>query len=337
MRVVGFPTMDFNTSSTSAWGNVRMRVAMVLDVTGSMANERQDGRDANGRQGPGRSAERARRRIPATSTSRWFRSPRTSISAPASTMQTWIDWSMWDSSPRSNTWGTCSNTNYTTRSNCMSNGKTWTPDRTKWNGCVTDRDQNYDTKNTTPSSSNAPTMVVAEEDIPSDGSTELLQDRAVQPYVQPIVPLSYDWSSLKTAIDSLDADRQYQPGHRTGMGLADAGRRRAVQCAGQGYGELYLQGGHRPAVGRSEHAKPLQHHRFGDRCAPEDPVRKRQGAPNNITIYTVQVDTGGDGESAVLKECASGTDKYYHDHRPQPDLDGVQSIGQSLAKLRVYR
>src|SRR2546421_345964 len=37
MRVVGFPQMDFNTSSTSAWGNVRMRVAMVLDVTGSMA------------------------------------------------------------------------------------------------------------------------------------------------------------------------------------------------------------------------------------------------------------------------------------------------------------
>ena len=39
MRVVGFPTMDFKTSSTSAWGNVRMRVAMVLDVTGSMKND----------------------------------------------------------------------------------------------------------------------------------------------------------------------------------------------------------------------------------------------------------------------------------------------------------
>jgi Flp pilus assembly protein TadG len=39
MRVVGFPKMDFNTSSTSAWGNVRMRVAMALDVTGSMDND----------------------------------------------------------------------------------------------------------------------------------------------------------------------------------------------------------------------------------------------------------------------------------------------------------
>ena len=37
MKVAGFPNIDFNTSSTSAWGNVRMRVAMALDVTGSMA------------------------------------------------------------------------------------------------------------------------------------------------------------------------------------------------------------------------------------------------------------------------------------------------------------
>jgi Flp pilus assembly protein TadG len=36
MKVAGFPKLDFNTSSTSAWGNVRMRVAIALDVTGSM-------------------------------------------------------------------------------------------------------------------------------------------------------------------------------------------------------------------------------------------------------------------------------------------------------------
>ena len=37
MKVVGFPNMGFNTTSTTAWGNVKMRVAMVLDNTGSMA------------------------------------------------------------------------------------------------------------------------------------------------------------------------------------------------------------------------------------------------------------------------------------------------------------
>ena len=39
MRVAGFPTLSFNTSSTAAWGNVRMRVAMALDNTGSMADD----------------------------------------------------------------------------------------------------------------------------------------------------------------------------------------------------------------------------------------------------------------------------------------------------------
>jgi Flp pilus assembly protein TadG len=37
MQLAGFPNINFNTSSTSAWGNTRMRVAMVLDNTGSMA------------------------------------------------------------------------------------------------------------------------------------------------------------------------------------------------------------------------------------------------------------------------------------------------------------
>jgi Flp pilus assembly protein TadG len=39
MKVAGFPTMNFNTSSTTAWGNVKMRVAMALDNTGSMAQD----------------------------------------------------------------------------------------------------------------------------------------------------------------------------------------------------------------------------------------------------------------------------------------------------------
>jgi Flp pilus assembly protein TadG len=43
MRVVGFPTMDFKSNSTSTWGMKRMRVALVLDNTGSM--------DSNGKMG----------------------------------------------------------------------------------------------------------------------------------------------------------------------------------------------------------------------------------------------------------------------------------------------
>lgn len=37
MKIAGFPTLPFNASSTTTWGNVKMRVALALDNTGSMA------------------------------------------------------------------------------------------------------------------------------------------------------------------------------------------------------------------------------------------------------------------------------------------------------------
>jgi Flp pilus assembly protein TadG len=37
MRVMGLPSMNINASSTVKWGNSRLRVALVLDNTGSMA------------------------------------------------------------------------------------------------------------------------------------------------------------------------------------------------------------------------------------------------------------------------------------------------------------
>lgn len=39
MKIAGFPQIGIDTSATSAWGNVRMRVALALDVTGSMADD----------------------------------------------------------------------------------------------------------------------------------------------------------------------------------------------------------------------------------------------------------------------------------------------------------
>lgn len=38
MKIAGFSQLSFGTSSTSTWGNSRMRVAMVLDNTGSMSS-----------------------------------------------------------------------------------------------------------------------------------------------------------------------------------------------------------------------------------------------------------------------------------------------------------
>jgi Flp pilus assembly protein TadG len=43
MKVAGFPNLSFSTNSTTAWGNVKMRVALALDNTGSMADDNKIG------------------------------------------------------------------------------------------------------------------------------------------------------------------------------------------------------------------------------------------------------------------------------------------------------
>ena len=116
MRLVGIQDINFNVSATSAWGNVRMRVAMALDVTGSMKD---DGK------------------MPAMQTA--AKSLIDQLSPLAKNPgdiyisvvpfakdvnlgssyynETWIDWSVWEAA--NNTMGTCSNTNYTTKNNCQ--------------------------------------------------------------------------------------------------------------------------------------------------------------------------------------------------------------------------
>ena len=65
--------------------------------------------------------------------------------------ESWIDWEQWD-----NVNGTCSNTSYKTKTSCEGAGKTWTTaSHDTWNGCVWDRDQNFDVQNSAPSGGQA--------------------------------------------------------------------------------------------------------------------------------------------------------------------------------------
>jgi Flp pilus assembly protein TadG len=208
MRVAGFPTMDFKTGSTSAWGNVRMRVAMALDVTGSMQHDgkmpaMQDAAKSLVDQLSKLAKENGDIYISIVPFAKDVNLGTSYVN------ESWIDWSLWDTQSATNTWGTCSKPSYTKRTDCKNNGKTWTPDRSKWTGCVTDRDKNYDTMNTPPTSSNAPTMVVAEEygTYCKSGSSS---------YVGKIVPLSYDWAMLKSEIGKL------QPTGMTNQGIGMA-------------------------------------------------------------------------------------------------------------------
>jgi Flp pilus assembly protein TadG len=336
MRVAGVPTMDFKTSSTSAWGNSRMRVAMVLDVTGSMAD---DGKMAAMQKAAKALVDQLAKLVKNDGDVYISLVPfAKDVNLGTSYKDaTWIDWDFW--SDQNPTWGTCSQASKTTKSSCQYAGKIWTPDKTKWAGCVTDRTEDYDISNAEPTSTNAPTMVVAEEYVTKDrygNITERYCKSTNDPYVGPIMPLTYNWTTLKDAIDKL------QPTGNTNQGI------------GLAWGWLTLGVGKVPF---NAPAKDTDNYDYTDAIVLlsdglntqsrmyTDPAKidareakmcdAAKKAPNNIVIYTVQVDTGGDGESGVLKGCASSSDKFYRITDPNQTVSVFNSIGQSLSKLRV--
>jgi Flp pilus assembly protein TadG len=327
MRIVGIPDINFNVNATSAWGNVRMRVAMALDVTGSM---RDDGK------------------MPAMQTAAKSLIDQLSPLAKnpgdiyisvvpfakdvnlgsSYSNQTWIDWSLWDAAN-----GTCSKSSYTTKSSCLNKSGTWTPaNHDTWTGCVTDRTQDYDTKNTPPTSSNAPTMIVAEEYV---SGSEKYCKTGNDPYMPPIMPLSYDWNALKTMIGTL------QPTGNTNQGI------------GMAWGWLTLGTGapfNAPAKDTANYTYKEAiillsdgmntQNRFTSNTSQIDARQKilcDNAKQAGVTIYTIHVNTGGDPTSSVLKYCASGADKFYEVKQANQTLSVFNSIGQSLAKLRIAK
>ncbi len=194
MRVAGFPNINFNTSSTSAWGNVRMRVAMALDSHRLDGRRRQDAGDADRRQEPDRSIERARQEP--RRHLHLDRALRQGRQHGREQLQRALD--RLDRLGAANGTRTC--TNWNQWGNCTSSY--WTPaNHNTWTGCLTDRDQNYDTLNTTPTTSNTSTLFPAEE---YTSGNEKYCKSGNDPYLQPIMPLSYNWTSLKTLIDNME-------------------------------------------------------------------------------------------------------------------------------------
>lgn len=323
MKIAGFPTLDIGTSSTSAWGLTRMRVALVLDVTGSMAD---DGK------------------MPAMQTA--AKNLVDQLSALAKTNgdvyisivpfskdvnvgssnydKSWIEWSDWEAVN-----GSCSDNWYKQQSSCVSAGKTWTPkNHNKWTGCITDRDQDYDTKNTAPVSSNSATLFPAEQYSYCNPSNSA--------YIQPIKPLSYDWTSLKSLIDDLVPTGNTNQGIGLAWGWMTLSMGDPMNAPAKDTNYTY-----KDAIVLLSDGLNTQNRWYSG--ASQIDARQKllcdnaKAQPNNITIYTVQVNTGGDPTSSVLQYCASSSDKFYLVTSASQTVSVFKDIGTSLSKLRVAR
>jgi Flp pilus assembly protein TadG len=329
MGVVGYKTLSINGSSTVAYGNSRLRVALVLDNTGSMA-------DAG--------------KIDAlkTATANLLTQLKNAASANgdvyvsiipfvkdvnlggANYTSSWIDWTDWDQ-----TNGTCKNyKNYWgwgspgDKSTCQSYSGTWTAaSHSTWNGCVVDRGNstgpdttgNYDTNATAPSTTIQSTLYSAEQ---------------YDSCPQAAMGLSYDWTSMSNLVTNMS------PAGNTNQAIG-------------------LQVGWQSLVGGGPFTSPAMDPNYTyqqiiilltdglntqDRWyTSQSSIDARQSLTCSnikaagITLYTIQVNTGGDPTSTLLQNCASASDKFFLLTSASAIVTTFNTIGTNLSKLRVAR
>jgi Flp pilus assembly protein TadG len=327
-------SITVNATSTAAWGNVRMRVAMVLDNTGSMAD---DGK-MPAMQTAAKSLVDQLSALSKTDGDVYISVVPFSrdVNVGASNYnQPWIDWTDWEN--QNPTLGACSQSAHANKNSCQSNGKTWTPDHSKWTGCIMDRTQDYDTKNTVPSSGNAPTLFPAEEYGPTDwwgNVTGSYCKVGSDPYLQPIVPLTYTWATVKDSITNMQPTGNTNQGIGLAWGWMTLGQGAPFNAPAKDPNYTYKE-----AIVLLSDGLNTQNRWYSN--ASQIDARQKILCDNakaaGIVIYTVQVNTGGDATSGVLQYCASGQDKFFLVTSASQTMTVFNSIGTSLSKLRVAK
>ena len=313
MGLMGFPQLNITATSTTDWGNVRLRVALALDVTGSMADA--------GKMNALKTATKNlldQLKTAATKNGDVYVSIipfAKDINVGASNyIQNWVRWDLWEEVN-----GTCSSSWYDTKTKCKNAGKTWTPDNhNTWNGCVTDRDQDYDTKNTPPNVSNNATLFPAEQYTSCPVA---------------MVGLNYDWTSMKSMIDSL------QPAGNTNQGIGIQWAFQSLTSAPFTVPAFDPNYKYQQIIILLTDGLNTQNRWSSTQSAIDarETITCSNAKAAGITIYTVQVNTGGDPTQDVLRTCASSSDKFFLLTTSGQIVTTFESIATKLSQLRVAK
>jgi Flp pilus assembly protein TadG len=296
MKVMGVSNMDISVSSTVKWGNSRLRVALVLDNTGSMAQ--------NNKLTALKTATNnllTQLQGAATQNGDVYVSIVPFVKDvnvdPVNYAATWIDWTDWDAAN-----GGCSNWHYTDKSSCIGAGKTWTPNNhNTWNGCVVDRGNTSG-----PSTLNTDTNVTAV----TVGTTATMY--AAEQYSScpsaAIMALNYNWSTMTSLVNSMTANGNTNQGLGLQLGW--------MSLVGGGpfptppaMDPLYQ---YQQVIILLTDGLNTQNRWYTNQSQIDT---RQQMTCNNInaagiTLYTVQVNTAGDPTSTLLQNCAGSPGKY---------------------------
>jgi Flp pilus assembly protein TadG len=309
LGILGINEIAISSTSKTKWGNKRLRVALALDVTGSMASSNK----LTTLKPAVKNLLNQLKGVASTTDDVYVSiipfSKDVNV-GPGNYSSSWIRWDLWEARN-----GTCSNSSYSKKSTCTSNGHTWTPaNHNTWNGCVTDRDQDYDTTNTAPTDANTATLFPAEQYSSCPAA---------------LMALSYDWTALTQKIDEL------QPAGNTNQTIG-------------------LQWAFQALTTNSPLAVPPKdpNYKYEDAIilltdgmntenrftSSEWSIDQRMQATCNnvkaagVIVYTVLVMAGN---ATLLQNCASDSSKYFALTSADQMIAAFNTIGTSLTKLRI--
>jgi Flp pilus assembly protein TadG len=257
--------------------------------------------------------------------------------------------------------GVCSKSSYTTENKCNKKGYTWTAGvwttaawtpavwtagvwtqatwtpkaHSTWNGCFTDRGTSsapgtsagYDQDVTAPTPSISATLFPAEQ---------------YSSCPKPMLGLNYDWSAMSTFVDGMTANgNTNQPiGLVWGWQSLAGGGPFSVPSFDANYNYqqiIILLSDGLNTEDRWYGDQTSIDNRMWDKSTGNGTCANIKAA--GITIYTIQVDTGGDPTSNLLKNCASNTsgttDHFFLLTSADQIVTTFQTIGTNLTKLRI--
>ncbi|WP_035723171.1 TadE/TadG family type IV pilus assembly protein [Bradyrhizobium sp. ARR65] len=327
MQVVGFPLMSFDASSTAVWGFNLLRVALVLDNTGSMNDYNKIG-----------ALKTAANNLVTQLSGLAQNNGDVMISVVPFEVEvnigksyksaTWLRWDLWDAN-NTNSWGGtyCSGGSWFTKAECLGHGYTWgdtqsTSDTSLWNGCVSDRDQSYDVSSTVPSST----------------ATNFPADQERYCPVAALLPLTYNWSSVTSTINSMTANGATNQTIGLQWGWLSLLQQAPLNAPAEDPTKVYQH-----VIVLFTDGLNTADRWYGNGSSTSTQVDTRMKAlcdaikQTNTTIYTVQIDTDGAGQSAVLPYCASSAGNFYMLTNPNQIATAFAAIGTQISQLRVAK
>ena len=148
------------------------------------------------------------------------------------------------------------------------------------------------------------------------------------------MPLTYDWSALKTSIDSLVPTGNTNQGIGLAWGWMTLTQSDPFNAPAKDPNFVY-----KDAIVVLSDGLNTQNRWYSN--AAQIDARQRILCDNakaaNITIYAIQVNTGGDPTSSVLQYCAQNPSSFYLVTAANDTASVFKQIGTQLSKLRVSK